>query len=798
MLLARILRPSTARRLAFWVLLGSATVLAASLGFVLKGAHESVLSRDSEAMAALTTAAANTLAARTSGLETSARVVAATIGRQLDNRAFIESLLQTIAEAHVELASVVAAFEPGVFPGSDGPYAPFYAHVGDGIVHRDLAADPGNYLETEWYRHAGACPKGCWGRPFHSHSRDQLLINFGVPIRDSTGQTVGVLNVDVPQQWLQDAVSQIQLGSASFGYVLSEDGTFLTSPNATSIATSIFDRARDSNTPELAVIARRMLAGESGTQSYVSPTLHVQVRTFFTRLPNSGWSLAIVIIEDHFFRNARKIFLDSALVGLAGLTALGLFIWLAVRRMLAPLGRLAASAEHVAHGELDFRLDPPQRLDEVGRLTQSFIGMRDELRTHIAELTEATAARERLQSELEIAQHIQESMLPRGHFAQGGDFAFELQALLRPAKTVGGDLYAYFTQGPERFCFLVGDVSDKGVPAALFMARTITVAKASAAGVRSPVELLRLVNIELCRDNDDCMFVTMLCGVLELASGRVTFASAGHDAPIRVGTGGVSPIQITTGGPLGLDPDTDFPCSETVLAPGEAVVLFTDGVTEAQDSCQAMFGEERLLQILGRRGDNAPDILVAAISTGVAEFSGSAPQADDLTVLALRWHGNVTARRLSLELGADLASVGAVLDQIESWLEKSAVDLAARTDVRVALEELLVNSVSYGLLSYDRDGSTENPLIQVALKLDNDLLEAHLADNGIAFDPFARAEPHVDTEMDNRESGGLGVFLVRNLADKYSYRRVDGRNLIDVRFSLPTRSAIPSDTSSDP
>jgi phosphoserine phosphatase RsbU/P len=774
-LLRRILRPSMARRLGFWVLLGSVCVLAASLGFVLKGAREAVLARSSETMATLATAAANTLAAKTSGLETTARVVSATIGHQYEDRAFIERLLQTIADAHVEVAGLVAAFEPGVVAGTGAEYAPFYAH---GFPHRDLADDPDNYRDAEWYRRAAACPAGCWGRPFHSHSRDQLLINFGVPILDPDGRRLGVLNVDVPQQWLQDAVNAIELGPASFGYVLSEDGTFLSSPNASSIAISVFDRARDSGTPALAEIAKRMMAGETGTETYVSPTLRTQVRTFFTQVPGSRWSLAVVVPEDLFFHNAQRIIRDSALIGLAGLTALGLFIWLALRRLLVPLAQLADKADHVARGELDFRLDRPRRQDEVGRLTEAFIGMRDELKQHIAELTEATAARERLQSELQIAQHIQESMLPSGHHVGGGSYPFELQALLRPAKVVGGDLYSYVNRADGRLCFLIGDVSDKGIPAALFMARAITAANARAPTVGRPDELLRQLNRELCQGNDNCMFVTMLCGVLELATGRLELASAGHDPPIRLGRQGATPIEVETGGPLGLDEDNAFPRAETQLAAGESIVLFTDGATEAHAADDAFYGEQRLLALLAKSCDHDPGAVIAALADDITAFTRDAPLADDLTLLVLRWYGAAqVSPDLTISLGAQLTDIAAALDRIETWLAQRNVDAERRADVRVTLEELMVNAADHGFP--EGAGAAR---MDIELKLGDDLC-VEFADNGIAHDPFAQEMPDIHADHDDRPIGGLGVFLVTRLTTDYAYRRDGERNRIELHFA---------------
>ncbi len=638
MLLRRILRPSTARRLGSWVLLGSFCVLAASLAVVVIGAQSAVQKRTGDSLAALTSATANAVAARTGSVEMTARIVAAAIGRRLDNAEFIEDLLAETVVAHPDIGGVAAAFEPDVVARESSLFAPFYTQQNNAAVRRDLAADPGSYRESTWYRHGSACERGCWGEVFRSQSRHQVLINYGVPVRDRARKLVGVVNVDVQQRWLQSVVDGALPNPASTSFLLSETGQMLADAKPERIGSSIFATTRDAGVAELDAIARRMLAGETGSAEYFSPTLGIAVRTFFTPIPGSRWSLAIVVPYSTYVSDSQRLFINAVAIGSAGLVALGLFVWLAVRRLLAPLSQLAVNADHIARGELDFRLDPPRRADEVGRLTLSFVRMRDELKQHIADLTEATAARERLQRELEIGQHIQESMLPKNHYVGVGVYPFELNALLRPARVVGGDLYSYVVSGDGRLCFLIGDVSDKGIPAALFMARTITSANSRATAIEQPEQLLRELNTDLCVGNDDCMFVTLLCGVLDLASGRLMLASAGHDAPIRVGENGAERIEVETGGPLGLDPDMTFPSAQAQLAPGETVVLYTDGVTEALDPDGTLYGERRLFEALAQC-DRQPVAVIAAVVADVAKFTRDAAQADDMTRLVLHWHG---------------------------------------------------------------------------------------------------------------------------------------------------------------
>ena len=780
MLLHRIFRPSTARRLGSWVLLGSFAVLAASLAFVVYAAQTVVQKRTGDSLAALASATANAVAARTGSVEMTARIVAAAIGRRLDNADFIETLLAETVVAHPDIGGVAAAFEPDAVGREGSLFAPFYIQQGTTAVRRDLAADPGSYRETTWYRHGRACERGCWGEVFRSQSRNQVLINYGVPVRDSAKRMVGVVNVDVQQRWLQSVVDGARPGPASISFLLNENGQMLADAKPERIGTSIFAMTRDAGAAELEAIARRMLAGETGSAEYLSPTLGIPVRTFFTPIPDSRWSLAIVVPYSTYVRDSQRLFFIAVAIGSAGLAALALFVWLAVRRLLAPLAQLAANADHVARGQLDFHLDPPRRDDEVGRLTQSFVRMRDELKQHIADLTEATAARERLQRELEIAQHIQESMLPKNHYVGAGVYPFELNALLRPARVVGGDLYSYVVSGDGRLCFLIGDVSDKGIPAALFMARTITSANSHASAIEQPEQLLRQLNADLCAGNDDCMFVTLLCGVLDLATGRLLLASAGHDAPIRIGAGGAVRIEVETGGPLGLDPDMTFPPAEAQLAAGETVVLYTDGVTEALDPDGSLYGEQRLFDALAQC-DRHPAGTVAAVVADVAQFSGGAAQADDMTLLVLRWHGaSEPTGSLALEIGAQLAQVAAALDRIDGWLGWHRINAELRADVRLALEELLVNAVEHGFPE-----GAEGARLTTLLNLADGMLRVEFTDNGIAHDPFARPPPDLDLDHDDRQPGGLGVYLVTQLASEYHYRRDGDRNRVDLRFIAP-------------
>jgi sigma-B regulation protein RsbU (phosphoserine phosphatase) len=224
-----------------------------------------------------------------------------------------------------------------------------------------------------------------------------------------------------------------------------------------------------------------------------------------------------------------------------------------------------------------------------------------------------------------------------------------------------------------------------------------------------------------------------------------------------------------------------FPSAQAQLEPGETVVLYTDGVTEALDPDGTLYGERRLFDALAQC-DPQPAGAIAALVADVAKFTRDAGQADDLTLLVLRWHGaSARARTLTLEIGAQLAQVAAALDRVDEWLAGHAINAELRGDVRVALEELLVNAVGYGFPQ-----GVEGAQLRTLLTLAAGTLHVEFTDNGIAHDPFARPPPDLDDSEDDRQHGGFGVFLVTQLASDYHYRREGDRNCVDLRFVAPS------------
>jgi sigma-B regulation protein RsbU (phosphoserine phosphatase) len=282
-----------------------------------------------------------------------------------------------------------------------------------------------------------------------------------------------------------------------------------------------------------------------------------------------------------------------------------------------------------------------------------------ERKQHLDELRRAYAIieshKERMEQELNVGHDIQMGMLPRTFPAFPGRDEFSIHAALHPAREVGGDFYDFFLLDHERLCFCVGDVSGKGVPAALFMAVTKTLIKSRAADDPSTGSILTHVNDELARDNSECMFVTLFLGILHTGSGEVTFANAGHNPPyIKRADGRVERLGTEKNCVVGVMRDMTFGEGRTLMVPGDTMLLYTDGVTEAMDSEQRLFSEARLADMLASRTQDSAQALVEEIAAEVRRFESGTEQSDDITLLVLGYLGKKNEEpSATLELTAE-------------------------------------------------------------------------------------------------------------------------------------------------
>jgi sigma-B regulation protein RsbU (phosphoserine phosphatase) len=311
---------------------------------------------------------------------------------------------------------------------------------------------------------------------------------------------------------------------------------------------------------------------------------------------------------------------------------------------------LAKETTEIAKGNLDIELPLAKSRDEVGELSRSFENMRVSLKEYIANLAETTAAKERIESELKIARRIQMNFLPKEFPPFPEKEEFEIYAMIEPAKEVGGDLYDFFLLNEDYLFFSIGDVSDKGVPAALFMAVTKTLMKAIASSGIEPSDILMKLNQELCKDNESMMFVTIFCGIMNCKTGELTYSNAGHNPPLIIHSDQRAEwLHVPKGLVIGAIEDAGYKTKRTVLYPGDTLFLYTDGVTEAMDSSKNIYSDRRLQVTVEESTVTSAESLVEYVMSSVKDFSGSETQSDDITALAVHFKGGGDKQEDTLE-----------------------------------------------------------------------------------------------------------------------------------------------------
>ncbi|WP_170235404.1 SpoIIE family protein phosphatase [Verticiella sediminum] len=362
------------------------------------------------------------------------------------------------------------------------------------------------------------------------------------------------------------------------------------------------------------------------------------------RINALDWYIAAAVPRSDLLQPAQRLLHTQGTIFLAMLGVALLLAWVFATRLIRPLNLLTAYARELPEQELlQHRPTPPEiealperHRDEVGRLAHTFLSMERQLRTNVRSLMQETTLRERIQSELSIARDIQLGLLPVA-LEPDTTRRVDLYASMVAAKEVGGDLYDYFLLADGRLCFVIGDVSGKGVPAALFMAITRTVVRAAAVQESTPGKLMEAINERLSENNPNLMFVTLFVGVLDLESGELAYANAGHPAPWLRENGAVRELAGRSGPACGIAPGMAYRQFQAVLAPGATLLGYTDGITEAENRDGVFYGEQRALDALAGLPPGADSASLAhALQQDVEHFAGGMEQADDITMIVVR------------------------------------------------------------------------------------------------------------------------------------------------------------------
>ncbi|MNK85882.1 Phosphoserine phosphatase RsbU [compost metagenome] len=645
-------RMGLAWRLALLVILGTGAIMGALVGYSVTHARRMLENEIQQKALYLAQATAN----RIETVEYSVEKVTEGLALALEDgapntRAGLYRALERLLSTNPEVFGASVAFAPPQGRG-DRPLAAPYVYRDQGrLLRKDLREAGSIYASWDWYTLAQDRREPVWTDAYQDDGgSNRLMITYAVPFYGITGKFLGVVTCDVSLDWLTDYLAGLSLGRTGHAMLLARDGTFLAHPKRDWIMReSLAGLGVKREDPSLGQLAERMRNGASGILPINNFVDGNASWLAYAPIPSPEWTLGVMFSQDEAKAELAQVTREGLLIGLGGFSLLLLVVLAIARSITLPLRQLdkavralsvsvasddgtsTRTREGLAARTLSFTELGGE--DEVGRLAVSFARMQADLEGYLAKLAAATAARERIESELRVAQEIQQSLIPG---EMSGEGRFEVRGLLEPAREVGGDFYDYFMADPDHLCLAIGDVSGKGVPAALFMAVTRTFLKASFQGGSPAVALSRL-NDALAAENDSMMFVSLFCAVIHLPSGECRYANGGHPLPVLLRSGETEFLTKVRGALVGVMPGTVFEEGGFMLQRGDRLFLYTDGVTEALDAENALFGEERMRDVLRQESEQSCAELLQRMRASVKAHTGSAEQSDDLTMLAFGW-----------------------------------------------------------------------------------------------------------------------------------------------------------------
>ena len=781
---------SFSARLSLWVILIAAAVFVTAFVAFFHAARERVREEaSSHAREALST----TVQRVNHVLETveiAVRNAAPSISERLDNPDAMYGITRQLLENNPMIAGSAIAFEPGYYAEKGVLYSPYAYRNGDHIDTLQLGTEEYDYPYMDWYQIPKLLDCSYWSEPYYDDGGGEMIMTtYAYPLHDAEGKLYAIFTADLSLEWLTEEVNKMHPYPRSYNLMVGRGGAYLVhSDRERLLVETVFTATLEMADTTVREIGQNMVDGREGmsllqnddTLSYV----------FYAPIQRTGWSVGLVCPYDDVFQGVESTRNYALFIAFIGVILLGITTYRTVRRMTHPLTKFAESAKRIAMGDFNAPLPQIESRDEMLLLHDSFQVMQRSLVTYMDELRTTTANKERIESELRIASEIQMGMIPKifPPFPDRDDI--DLFATLTPAKEVGGDLYDFFIEN-NRLYFTIGDVSGKGVPASLLMAVTRSLFRTMSGHLDQPSGIVRSLNESISESNESGMFCTLFLGILDLQTGKLAYCNAGHNAPlIATAQGEAHYMDIKANLPLGLFAGFPYEQQETTLHPGEKLLLYTDGVTEAENPAHELFSDERLQEFLQAHQNEMPRPIVEQLKDEVHRFADGADQSDDITILCLQYSGQNaqnenkpiqadTIMKKQLIIQNEIGEIAKLATFVESIGEELNLAPDLVFNLNLVLEEAVSNIILY---AYPKEMGKE--ISVQAEKIENKLIFT-LTDSGKEFDPTKEA-PDVDVNLsaEERGIGGLGIFLIKNIMNEVEYQRVEGRNVFTLKKDI--------------
>lgn len=683
------------------------------------------------------------------------------------------------AEENSQILRIYFTSSSGINVGYDGDY--------------EKKPDTFEGRQASWYQAAQNQDGLVLSEAYTDTFVEQLTVTYSMPVKGEDGTLLGVLAADMLIDDLEQMIEHTNLEFNGYAMLVSGSGRMVAAKGLT--AENAEDRERFLGENGSALLGSQEAEGIQVTESKIGGRSKY---LFLTPVAPMDWTLALALdrqeMEDAALDNADALHKieENSTQKAAVQFALTCLIWLVTaavviavgfamagrisNRISRPIEELCRDVKRIGEGEFSYEAHIHTG-DEIEELSLAFEGMTASIQSYIERVSSLTADKERIGTELGVAKQIQTSMLPCIFPAFPEREEIDIFASMEPAKEVGGDFYDFFLVDDRHLCVVIADVSGKGIPAALFMVVSKTLLKDNVLSGRPLSQVFERVNSQLCENNEAEMFVTAFLGVLDLESGRLSYVNAGHNPPvIRRGDGELLWLSAPSGFVLaGMDGMT-YEEGVCVLGEGDLFFAYTDGVTEATNTEGEFYGEGRLSAYISEHWNerSAAPAMVWSVREAVRLFAKDAEQADDITMLALKYEGRT--KRHCLVVDAHKQELFRVQEFLGRRLAQAGGGEEMIKRILVAAEEVFTNIVQYAYAG----APVKAKSVEIACTFRQGRARITFSDSGIPFNPLEHADPDISLEAGERPVGGLGIYLVKASVDEVQYKYSGGRNVLTL------------------
>lgn len=559
-------------------------------------------------------------------IETMNSFVSWQLADHIDNPDYIPVINGKVMDYGSMVSGVTIAFIRDFYPEKGEYYAMrSYRDNASETVGNRLMDD---YYSNGWFKVALEKNQGFWSEPYVSADAG-MVTTYSAPLMDAVGVPYAVLAIDISLEGITERIAGKHLYEGSHSVILSSGGAILSHPDRNLLLRGVVEYAKSVDDSKFEELSRSMIAGESG----IGEVRSEKAAAIYGPVAN-GWSAAIICPAEEIFGTTVKFQLLILLIALFDILVLYIVTRTIISRTLLPITEVTYLAKNVAKGNFKAEIPKVTGNNEMFHLNEALRNMLKSINDYIIQLRSTTAANERFESELSIASNIQQQML-RTDFIN--DDEVDLFATLKPAKEVGGDMYDFLRAGRTIY-FAVGDVSGKGVPAALYMAISRSLFHYVSGMSLDTSNIVSCINSSFCSGNESNMFITMFVGRLDLDTRELVFCNAGHNPVVIISPDGKAEyIKAKSNLAAGVFDMFPYEKESIIVEKGSRLLIYTDGVTEAEDAAKNQYGEDRLIEFAGSMApDTSSEEFVNRLTESIKGFTKDNDQNDDITIMSVR------------------------------------------------------------------------------------------------------------------------------------------------------------------